>query len=274
MKKLGKILKNKLIIKLLLLIAVFASIVAVRCTTLKGESYTDTKLRVIVYNGIGESDEFVSFSQLEDDLRYLTNSGYSPVFISEVVNCLEFGCDLPVKPIVLTFDNSQSCYADKLVRVLKKYRAKAVISVPGKQTELASNSADDNNSYLRWEDISQLRKSGLAEITNASFSYWNSKDFGQKKGESYSDYRCRIIADIGRQQSLFEENCGFEPEVFTYPDGRVNSAAARFVKDLGFIAGLYRSDEEVIIEGSGRTDPYRIPCILRDRSTALSDILK
>ena len=57
-------------------------------------------------------------------------------------------------------------------------------------------------------------------------------------GESYNDYRSAFLRDIFRLQDLCDENCGFKPNVFTYPFGACDESAKRLVKNCGFSASL------------------------------------
>lgn len=238
--------------------------------SIQSSGQESTEIPIIAYNTSGNE---ISTAQTEKDIQYLINKGYSPVFASEAAKCINGTKELPAKAIVLCFDGGYSRYCTELLPILKKYRIKAVISVSGRQTELASNSADDNTAYLRWEQIQQLHDTGLIEFSNETFSYHGGPDFCRKETESYEDYRCRIIADIDRLQRLFADYCGFEPKVFTYPEGRSSMSSSQLVSDLGFTAGLCLGRRNAVTAGENKSDPMRLPRLIRSENTELSKLL-
>lgn len=238
------------------------------CSVCSGfENEQDNSVVIIAYD-----DRCADTEQLEDDLRYLYNKGYSPVFASEVAKCINGEAELPPKAIVLSFDGGYSGYYKKLYPLLIKYRAKAEITVRGDRVEYASNSADDNAPYLRWDQIKEMDASGLVEFANGTYSM-NGEDFTQKPGEEYAHYRSRLVTDIGHLQIVFQDNCGFEPIVFAYPDGKVSDNSARHVRDLGFAAALTNKNEKCRISGEYKTDPYRLKRLKRVSADNLSDLL-
>ena len=215
-------------------------------------------IRIIAYSGIGTGERQLLAEQIEDDIITLTNKGYTPLFASQAAEILNNEEQFPEKAIVLTFDGGCSAYYSKLFPILKRYRFKAVITINGKDSEYASNSADDNVSFLRWSEIKEMDASGLAEFSNGAFELDDAEKFKQKQGESYAEYRSRIISDIGQTQNLFQQNCSFEPCVFTYPDGQDSDNAAKFVKNLGFKAALKLKNKPVVSNGKNKADPYRL----------------
>ena len=263
-----RIIKTKTAIKVICTLTAVICAMSLVCSVCSGfEAEDDNSIVIIAYD-----DRCADTEQIEEDLRYLYNKGYSPVFASEAAKCLKGELDLPEKAVVLTFDGGYAGYYKKLFPLLVKYKAKADITVRGDRVEYASNSADDNAAYLRWDMIKEMDASGLVEFSNGTYSM-NSEDFEQKTGEEYSHYRSRLIADIGHLQIVFQDNCGFEPCVFTYPDGKGSENSARFVRDLGFVGALGLENEKCRISGENKTDPYRIKRIDRAGADNLSDIL-
>ena len=270
------ILKSKEQVKsaiacLIFIFCVISAIMVLHSGVIESSGHISGEVPILAYNINGNE---TSIQQIESDIKFLVNKGYSPVFASDVAESLSSDKKLPTKPIVLLFEGGYSSYYTQLFAILKKYYFKAVISVCGKQSELASNSADDNTTFLRWEQIQQLHDSGLVEISNETFSYHASNGFAQKENESYEDYQCRIIADIDRLQRLFADYCGFESTVFTYPDKAASYSSSRFVKDLGFKAGLILGNSAVSTVGINKSNELRIPCLARNTDKELSEILK
>lgn len=153
------------------------------------------------------------------------------------------GGELPEKPIILSFDDGTYNYREYLLPLLEKYDMKATVSIVGAYTDAACEEAepDPAYSYLDWQDVSVLRDSGHVEICNHSYDMHNlegRRGVGQLEGESYEDYRKVFLNDTTKLQTLCDEHCGFQPNVYTYPFGITCESASRLVKNMGFEASL------------------------------------
>lgn len=251
--------------------AVICSFVMLRGICAKCFDDSENTIKVLAYTSIGNSKGMATAQQVENDIIYLNNKGYSPVFLSELADCINTGNDLPQKAVVLTFDGGYAQYYTEIFPLLKKYRFKADITVLGEMTEYASNSADDNAAFLRWDEIREMEDSGVVEFSNGTYSMWDSVEFEQKSGEDYEQYRSRIVNDIDRVQMLFQQNCGFEPNIFTYPNGKASDYSARVVKNLGFKAAAELGNRSVRLKGKNKTDTYRIQRYDRSEIKDISD---
>ncbi len=256
------------------LTALLCSVLFIRSITADSESSENTQVIMIRYGGIGSKEGQVSQQQIEQDIRYLNNKGYSPVFASELADNIKGEALLPHKAVVLTFDGGSSQYYSKLMPILAKYRFKAVVTVYGLQTEYASNSADDNAENLRWDQIKEMDASGLIEFSNGSYSLLDNGGSAQKADETYEQFRSRFISDVGQLQALFQENCGFEPCVFTFPDGRSDDKTARLVKNLGFQAAMSLERGCVRTKGKNKADPYRLKRYERAEAESIRELLE
>lgn len=206
------------------------------------------KVPIIMYHSIlkDESawgDYVLSPVELEKDIVYLKNAGYEAVFVSELIDYVENGGELPEKPVVLTFDDGNYNNLTYLPTLLEKYDFKATVSVVGKYSEIACEDAEPspNYSYLDWQDISKLSDSGRVEIANHSYdmhSLEQRRGVCIMEGESYEQYRQAFYNDVFRTQRLLKENCRITPDVFTYPYGITCTEAKHLVITCGFNATL------------------------------------
>ena len=186
----------------------------------------------------------VSLDQIEADINYLKQNNFTPVFMNDLIRYVNYDGELPDKPVVLTFDDG--CYNnyEYLFGLLKKENFKASLSVVGSYTIDASESGNEPSaaySYLRWCDINEMRKSGYYEFCNHSYdmhSLDERRGVLKKDGENDAEYQHAMLKDIDGMQRLFEQNCGFKPNTFTYPYGFICPEAEEIVKSLGFEATL------------------------------------
>ena len=204
---------------------------------------------VIMYHSILKDSSLqgryvVSPSQLESDLKYLSENGYTSVTIADLIAFVEEGIPLPDKPVMLTFDDgyyNNYLYAFPL---MKKYGFKMVLSVIGKFSDDFSNTADENAyySHCTWEQLREMELSGYVEVQNHSFDM-HSTDKGRngtKKNswESVENYKEILSKDILKCQNYLIEQAGITPTAFTYPFGAISSESVNILKELGFKASF------------------------------------
>lgn len=236
-----------------ILICLLLSSVVVRANNLFSEKVNKTKdeiaLPIIMYHSIlnhaqHNGSYIVSAHTLENDMRYLKENGYHTVLIKDVVDYVYEGAPLPEKPIVLTFDDGYFNNYTYLLPLLEQYRMKAVISVVGSFTQQFSETGEHNPnySYLTWDDISLIEKSGKIEIANHTYAMHDSKirkGCAIKKGESVLDYQKLLFADLTRLQTALSEKSKISaPVTFTYPFGFICEESQEVVEKAGFSASL------------------------------------
>ena len=76
--------------------------------------------------------------ELENDLDYLKEHGYTAVFMQDLIDYVYHGKELPAKPVVITFDDGFYNNWYYVLPMLKERNMKAVISVVGSYTEKLS----------------------------------------------------------------------------------------------------------------------------------------
>lgn len=242
-------------------------------------------LPVLMYHSIcsssGKEGKFiVSETGLEQDLTYISENGYNTVSASQIIDFVYNGTPLPEKPILLTFDDgyyNNYCYAFPL---LKKYNAKAVISIIGKYTDIYSETEEENPlySHITWDEAREMCESGLVEIENHSYNS-HTTDKGRngtkkKKGESEAAYAEYISSDIGKLQEEIYANLGYKPQLFAYPFGSVSEASYDILKQMGFKMTL-SCEEKVNYLKTGDTDGiYMLGRYLRTNKRSAERILK
>lgn len=204
---------------------------------------------IIMYHSIlkdaSRSNKYtITPSVLEEDLKYIKNNGYTTITIEDLISYVYEDKNLPLKPIILTFDDGHYNNYGYLFPLLEKYDMKAVISIVGSYTDKFTKTDESNlnYSYLRWKDIKELINTGRIEFQNHTYDLHHSygKRIGTKKikGESNEHYKTVLEEDILKLQNEFKDNTGYIPQCFTYPFGGISRASLDIIKELGFKASL------------------------------------
>ncbi|MDO4744403.1 MAG: polysaccharide deacetylase family protein [Clostridia bacterium] len=204
---------------------------------------------ILMYHSILRSTNthgnyIITEAAFEADLKFLKDNGYTTVVMQDLIDYVYDGKELPKKPVVLTFDDGYSNNFIYAFPLLEKYNSKAVLSIIGYYTDLYTKTPDENPSYshVTWDNIKEMKKSGLVEIQNHSYNL-HTTDKGRngtkkKRGESQAEYRAMLTSDLGKLQDQFKANVGYTPTTFTYPFGSVSNASFDIIKEMGFKASL------------------------------------
>ena len=203
---------------------------------------------IIMYHSVKEhtvydGDYAVSPETVENDLKYLKDSGYTSIFVSDIADYVYYNKPLPEKPVVITADDGfYNNYSD-LLPILEKYDMKATVSVVGYFSEYIAEKDPHipEYSYLTWNDIKEMYSSGRIEFANHTYNMHSCKDrkgCARLSGESEEDYADVLCDDIGLMQTLMKLNTGIVPCVFTYPYGQISDESIPLIKEMGFSAAL------------------------------------
>ena len=185
----------------------------------------------------------ISPQALEADLVYLKENGYESVFMSEVIAFVNGTGGLPVKPVVLSFDDGNSSDYKYLYPLLKQYNMKAVLSIIGKETDkFSSDGRDITFPNIIWSQVAEMVESGHAEIQSHGYDLHGANGALKLKGESLEEYEKRLSRDLFKFQERVKEITGTVPSIFTYPKGMISKGSGEILKNLGF-SGTFGCEE-------------------------------
>ncbi len=204
---------------------------------------------IIMYHSILKNSHLGKYvitpAEFENDMRYLSEHNYNSITMTDLINYVENSGDIPLKPVIITFDDGNLNNYIYGRPILEKYRMKAVVSIIGSYTEAFSEppypTADPTYAHVSWKQIKEMQDSGYFEIQNHSYNLHSiNKRNGAKrrKGESLESYRNMLTSDIMKLQSKLRESCGITPNTFTYPYGAISKESDAILRELGFKASL------------------------------------
>ena len=207
---------------------------------------TMRKVPVIMYHSVCKTnvgEYVVSPAALKSDFKYLKDNGYTAVFVRDVINFCNGKGDLPLKPIILSFDDgfyNNLFYVDKIA---EEYGMKITVSVVGSYVEKEEGQSERSPvySYLSPAELKRLHDGGRAEICNHTYNMHHTsprKGLRRKRGESMTDYRNAIIEDSEKCRNVVKNSCGYYMDVFTYPFGSYSEGTGEIIKSLGYQAVL------------------------------------
>ena len=176
----------------------------------------------------------VTVERLEQDLQWLAENGYRTVLPRE----LAAGQPLPEKPVLLTFDDGYRSNYDLAYPLLQKYQAKAAIAV------MAYMQDNPGGNFLTWDMCREMTASGLVEIGSHGYAIHNldgrmgnfapgqANGVQRRKGESGSDFHCRVLEDLRYSFERIARETGVPPSYFAYPFGKTDPDADAYLEAL------------------------------------------
>lgn len=240
-------------------------------------------LPIIMYHSILkdqklQNDYTISPTLMENDLKYLTSSGYTTVTVDDLINYVYHGKKLPEKCIMLTFDDGYYNNYYYAYPLLKKYKCKAVISPIASMTEKFTQTQDISVSYghISNDDIKEMVRSGYVEIQNHSYDMHTlkpRKGVSRKQGESFDNYKKAITDDITKAQNYLENVTGEKPSCFVYPFGAKCNSTEEIVRELGFVCTLTCTEKPNVITRD-KESLFELGRYRRDYKESIESLLK
>lgn len=164
------------------------------------------KVPVLMYHAVSDDlwgywELFVSPSEMEAQLQYLQDNGFTTIHFSDLEHI-----DRIEKPVILTFDDGYLDNYTELFPLLQKYNAKATIFA-------ITKSIGTHHLYFNWEQAREMADSGLVEIHSHTVSHPNLDELPYEEQKH----------ELEQSQLDILRNCGRESYVLCYPTGRYNT---------------------------------------------------
>lgn len=175
------------------------------------EGYT---VPTLMYHAVSDDmwgfpELFVSPSEMEAQLQYLTENGFTTIHFSDLpyVDQIE-------KPVLLTFDDGYLDNYTELFPLLQKYNCKATVFV-------ITGSIGVNEHYMTWEQAKEMADSGLVSIQSHTVNHpeLDTRAMNDQANEMMQS-KLDILYNIGR-----------EPYALCYPTGRYNVDTLTLMED-------------------------------------------
>ncbi|WP_188191826.1 polysaccharide deacetylase family protein [Nonomuraea sp. SYSU D8015] len=168
-------------------------------------------------------------SDLEEQLAYLKESGFTPLTLGDLVAALNKidGRTVPDKPVVVTFDDGYADFHTHALPLLDRYNFPATVFltsgwVSDAGEEAAGRPLDD---MLSWGQAREAAQTGI-EIGGHSHSH---PQLDQLRTED-------LRQELRRNKGLLEDKIGKPVATMAYPYGYSSARVRREVRKAGYFA--------------------------------------
>ena len=185
---------------------------------------------ILTYHRVGSRNNRmeVTARQLAEQFEYLARHGYRVIRLSELADFIAGKTDLPLRAVVLTFDDGYTSTYEHAYPLLKKYGFPATVF-------LYTNFIGARDA-LTWGQIREMAQSGLVEFQPHSKTHSNL--IVRLPGETDYQYRERLDTEIRTPRDLIRRTLSSEVVHYAYPYGDANDHVLERLNQAQFRLGL------------------------------------
>lgn len=160
----------------------------------------------------------------EEQIKYLSENGYTAISSEELINALNDRRPLPEKSIMITIDDGYDDNYTYAFMTAKKYQMIMNFMIP---TGLI-----DKPGYMTWDHLSEMAANPYARLYNHTTSHAPLGLIDKNK----------IIDEITAANTDFQTRLGLNNTILTYPYGSYDDEALITARELG-IKAAFTTDE-------------------------------
>lgn len=203
-----------------------------------------TELPILMYHHLKRDEDAdgssMSVSCFRDHMRAISEAGYHPVSLDEVLAWVEQGGELPEKPIAITFDDGYASNYELAYPVLRENDFKATIFVIGVSVGKSTYKDTDKpiTPHFSMEQAEEMEASGLISIQSHGYNIHEHRSTDpeplrrgilRREGESEEDYLAFLHEDCARMKTLL----GKTPVALAYPYGVFDDISDSVLQEEG-----------------------------------------
>lgn len=195
--------------------------------------------------GTGYGDSVISTDLFEEHMNAIIEAGYTTVSLSELINYVYYGEELPEKTILVTFDDGYLSNYKLAYPILKKNNMKAAIFTIG--WAIGKDKYKDGKTpmfeHFGFSEIREMLSSGLIEIQSHTYDCHQSSEFEKNEfvresvlpfpyedAESYTEF---LENDFYSFDTALFNSTGTHTYALAYPHGDYSEESEEILKNLG-----------------------------------------
>ncbi|WP_155305491.1 polysaccharide deacetylase family protein [Desulfosarcina widdelii] len=191
---------------------------------------------VITYSDIGEPTgqtnrvPQISRSAFHEQMRWLSESGFTAISPDRLVQFMAFTAQLPRRSVLITADTESQAFYQDAAPILKAFGMTATVFVaPGRVGEKGT---------MTWGQIRTLSKEGFTIGCRGCYGRSLTR---RKRGQSFKENFSWVESELQQGKKKIEEALGKPCRFLAYPEGSSNNLIAAMAANLGFSAAFKRS---------------------------------
>ena len=195
----------------------------------------------------------ISAYAFENQLKALSEAGYTAISFEELRDFVYDGVQLPELPVIITIDDGYMSVYETAYPILGKYGMKATVFIIGISHGKSVYKDTQYPIIPRFNDAEALEmvQSGVISIQSHSYDMHHHEPYEtgpfrkgvlQRDDESEAEYIEAFNSDFEQAAAQIEAMVGARPFVFSYPFGLSSALAETLLRDMGVEVTLTIAD--------------------------------
>lgn len=222
--------------------------------------YKEPKVPVLCYHNVGTKDDMkrapdekiwtMQKENFEEEMKYLYDAGYRTLTMDEFYEWKKGNIELPLKSILITFDDGYLANYHYAFPILKKYNINATVFLIG--NNIRKDNPEWSGNLIDYMSVNLINKC-KTEYPNIEFQSHSIKL--HKKG-SIKDRPKKELEDDAKQFRELIKSANY----YAYPFGDYNEKMIEALKKSKYkLAFIYGPNKEDYRKASRSDDDYLIP---------------
>ncbi len=172
----------------------------------------------------------ITTAVFESHLRYLRDHGYTVIPLRTLVDWVRGkGPAPPPRSVAITVDDAHRTVVTEMLPLVMRYRVPVTLFV--------YPSAISNASYaMTWEQLAQLRQTGLFDIQ--SHTFWHPNFKVERRGLAADAYAKLVDTQLLKPKLIMKQRLGVEVDMLAWPFGIHDQELIDHANHAGYIAAF------------------------------------
>lgn len=170
---------------------------------------------ILMYHSISDekdNDAVISKERFAEQMDFLYKNHYNPLTPEMLADYISLGKPLPVKPVLLTFDDGYRDTYDVAMPILKQYGFPSIVFIP----------AGEVGTNLSWEQLKKMKSSGM-QIGSHSYHH---RELTKLSPAEQAE-------EIAKSKEVLDRSLNQDTLWFCYPYGSYDAATIKLLQEKG-----------------------------------------
>lgn len=212
------------------LIYFFIFVFAIIITPASFADNNHLNIPILVYHNLNPTipgSMTITPQKFEANLTLLKNNGFTVIPLKEAVDYLQGQpVTLPAKPVVITVDDGWESVYTYMYPIIKKFNIPVTLFI-------YPESISSGKHYLTWEQLKELKNTGLFDIESHTYSHPNFKV--EQRKLSSSAYDRFVHKELFNSKKILDEKLGINVTLLAWPFGIYNAYLEKEAIKAGYV---------------------------------------
>lgn len=200
-----------------------------------GDNSQGNGIPILLYHRFGPTvadGMTVTTEVFESHLAYLREKGYTIIPLRQLVDYYRNKSSvLPSRSVVIVADDGHKTVYTDMFPLIKRYKFPVTLFI------YPSAISNPHAPYaMNWEQLRELRQSGLIDIQ--SHTYWHPNFKKDKRKMTQQEYDKSVEMQFRKSREKLEKELGVRVDMLAWPFGIYDEELAKKAADAGYIAAF------------------------------------